>query len=65
MILKSTDSGYWAEIEQNTKQGSESTEISSWAKCYEQFKSLILSKGRGDDYWITNRQFGSLGSLSS
>jgi len=34
--LKSTDSGYWTEIQQNTKQGTESTEIGSWAKNDEQ-----------------------------
>ena len=60
MILKSIDSGCWSEIQQNTKQGAESTEIGSWAKCDEQFKSLTLSKGRGDDYWIAEWQFESL-----
>ena len=57
--MKSTDSGYWVEIQQSTKQGVESTEIDNWAKCDEQFKSLTLSKGRGDDYWIAKRQFES------
>ena len=31
-ILKSTDSGYWAETQQSTKQWAESTEIGSLGK---------------------------------
>ena len=60
--MKSTDNGYWAETQQNTKQGVESTEIGSWAECEEQFKSLTLIKVRGDDYWIAKRQFEFLTS---
>jgi len=32
------------------------------SETYEQFKSLTLSKGRGDDYCIAKRQFESLTS---
>jgi len=60
--LKSTDSGYWVEIQENTKQWVVSTEIGSWAKCDDQFKSLTLSKERGDDDWIAQRQFEPLTS---
>ena len=41
--MKSTDSGNWSEIQQNTKQGAETTEIVNWAKREEQIFTEIKS----------------------
>ena len=41
IILKSTDIGYWTEIQQDTKQGVESIEIGRWAKRDEQISTEI------------------------
>ena len=53
--MKSTVSGYWAEIQQNTKQGAESTEIWSREKRDKQICTEIetwteVKQTKGEQY---------------